>query len=158
MRWRIDAAGDVHLADRSNIGPLDDAIRTVFGVNQPQIRAQVIGFLGWQAGVDMNVCTAFGFAARDHWAEFMAQNGGVWEIVDRATADARWSDEFDAGGSAELVGIEWETQGRSRYWCVTFGPTEGHCCHREDQATNDARRADLSATSVSVRSKAQGAS
>ena len=79
-------------------------------------------------------------------------------MVDRPQFDVRWGEEYAVGGSAEAVGDAWEGISRPRDWCVVYGPSEGQCCHREDQATNDARRANVTVTGVSIRSQATGAS
>ena len=160
MRWAVDSAGDVWDSTRTNLGDLDALIRSVYGVNNPNTRDDIIEFLGWQAGTTMFVCTAFGAAAVAHWDEFMASQGQQIVMTDRVQADVRWSEEFDVGGSAEAVGDAWEAAGKPRNWCTTYGPTEqtGQCCHREDQATNDARAAGVSVTRVSVSSQAAGAS
>lgn len=157
MRWFVDATGDVYDSDRNLVDTLDEAIRTTFGVNNPNTRDDIVEFLGWQTGVEMFICTAAGRSAVDHWVEFMSVQGQTLTMTDRAQFDVRWGEEFDVGGSAEAIGDIWAAAGQPRNWCVTYGPTEGHCCHREDQATNDARRANLSTTAVNVRSQAQGA-
>lgn len=163
MRWLIDTTGEVFISNDgetlTSLGALDTAIRNGFGVNNPNIRDDIKDFIGRQdgAGPSMIICTAFGNAARDHWAEFMVEVSNVWEISDGPLADQRWSEEFDVGGSAEWVGDQWAAQGRPRDWCVSFGTvpegTGKACCFTEDQATNDAGVANLSATSVSVRGR-----
>lgn len=75
-------------------------------------------------------------------------------LNDRAAFEAAWS----ATAEYQTIAPQWVAIGKPANWCMTFGPTEGQCCFREDQATNDARRAKLSATAVTVRSRAQGAS
>ena len=155
MRWFVDASGDVYDSDRVLVDTLDQAIRNTFGVNNPNRRDEIVEFLGWTAGTEMFVCTAAGHAAVDHWDEFMSPQ---MEMVDRPQFDVRWGEEYAVGGSAEAVGDAWEGISRPRDWCVVYGPSEGQCCHREDQATNDARRANVTVTGVSIRSQATGAS
>jgi hypothetical protein len=158
MRWAIDTNGDVYNSNRQNIGQLDDLIKTVYGVNNPNTRQEIANFLGWQTGIQLFVCTAFGQAAVDHWDEFMAPQGQEIVMTDRAQADVRWGEEFEVGGSAVAVGDAWAASNKPRNWCVVFGPPEGHCCWREDQTTNDANAAAVTTTRVSVSSQAQGAS
>lgn len=158
MRWRVDPTGNVYNSSNTLVDTLDQAIRNTFGVNNPNIREDIVEFLGWQPGFTMMLCTAAAQAAVDHWAEFMASQGQAIVMTNRAQFDVRWSEEFNAGGSAEAVGDVWVTIARPRNWCVTFGPDLGQCCHRENQATNDTRRGLLSTAAVSVRSQASGAS
>lgn len=152
MRWMVNEAGNVIDSNGVNVGSLDSAIRNTFGVNNPNIREQIKQFIGRLDGVGprMFVCMAFGYAARDHWAEFMAQTGGVWGVSDEVILEQRWSEEYEVGGSATAVGDAWEAAGKPRNWCVTFGPDEGHCCFRETQQVNDTQAAKVTATRVSV--------
>lgn len=158
MRWAIDTNGSVFNSNRQNIGQLDDLIKTVYGVNNPNTRLNIINFLGWQSGLQMYICTAFAQAAVDHWNEFMAVQNQQLVMTNRTQADIRWSEEFNTGGSAVSIGDAWANLGKPRNWCVVYGPPEGHCCFREDQATNDARRSLVTTTRVSVSSQAPGAS
>jgi len=144
-------------ANRTNLGQLDTVIRTVFGVNNPNIRARIIAYLGWQAGVSIMLCTVAGRAAALYWDEFMSTAGQTITLTNRAQLEVRWGGEYQPGGSAAAIGDAWEAIGRPRNWCISFGSPEGECCHAEDAATNNARRANLTSTSVSVRSQATGA-
>lgn len=74
-------------------------------------------------------------------------------INDRPTLDAQWM----ADAAYQPVADYWESIGKPRDWCSTYGLGEGQCCHR-DQAENDAGRAFLTVDSVTVRSQATGAS
>lgn len=51
------------------------------------------------------------------------------------------------------VADAWEAIGKPRDWCYVYGPTEGQCCFREDEATNAARAANLSGTAVQLRGR-----
>jgi hypothetical protein len=75
-------------------------------------------------------------------------------ITNRVQFETAWS------GRAEYTPIAdyWQSIGKPRNWCMSFGPTEGQCCHAEDQATNDANRAFLHTSAVEVRRRAPGAS
>ena len=77
-------------------------------------------------------------------------------INDRPAFEAAWQ----AHEAYTATGDYWVTIGKPFDWCMTYGPTEGggQCCHKEDQATNDAKAASMSTTAVTVRSSAPGAS
>lgn len=75
-------------------------------------------------------------------------------INDRLAFESAWA----ARPEYQPIADAWEALGKPRNWCMTFGPTEGQCCHNEDQATNDARAGVLDPVAVTVRSAATGAS
>lgn len=139
-RWYIDDSGRVLDAAGVDLGSVDDVARSFVG-NSPQKRQQVAEAV---QGVRY-VCRAAVLGLDDD------PNG----LTDRAAFDAAWLARVE---QTPEVGDHWQSIGKGRDWCVTFGPGEGQCCYGEDQVTNDAARSGLSITAVEVRRKATGAS
>lgn len=126
--------------NRQVLGTVDDVARSFVG-NNPNRRQRVFD----QLQGALYVCKVAALVVEGNW------DGGP---PDRATFDAAWAAHPDY----QPVADAWEAIGKPRNWCVLYGPSEGQCCHAEDQATNDANRANLTAVAVTVRSAATGAS
>lgn len=146
QRWYIDYTGaattrDAHIIDASgtDLGTVDAFVKQIHNGKPRQDRVvEVIEGALYVCGALANAVIADGIPT-----------GANWE----ADFDAAWSAEYDVGGSAEAVGDAWEALGKPRNWCVSYGPGEGQCCFGEDQATNDARAANLTTTRVTIASR-----
>lgn len=141
-RWFIDWAspeGEVLDSSRTSLGTVDDVARSFVG-NNPNRRASVADAV---QGVSF-VCSAAVFAVADDPSL----------LNDRAAFEAAWELRPEYQPIADV----WETIGRPRSWCMSYGPGEGQCCFGEDPATNDAKRAVLSTTAVTIRGSLNGAS
>lgn len=141
-RWYIDwttVDGEVFDSDQSSLGTVDDVARSYVG-NNPNRRAQVAEAVQGTR----YICSA----------AVLAIDADPSILTDRAAFEAAW----EATAEYQAVADLWEARNKPRNWCMTFGPTEGQCCFREDQATNDTARANLHSTAVTIRSQAQGAS
>ncbi len=68
-------------------------------------------------------------------------------LNDRAGFEAAWA----ARPEYQPIADAWQAIGKPRNWCPTYGPAEGACCYSEDEATNAAKRATLSASAVQIR-------
>ena len=75
--------------------------------------------------------------------------GANWE----ADFEVAWSAQYEPGGSAQDVGDAWAAMGKPRNWCVSFGPGEGQCCFRQDDAANAIQVNRMTTTSVAVASR-----
>ena len=75
-------------------------------------------------------------------------------LSSRATFDAAWEARPEYQPIADL----WETIGKPRNWCMTYGPPEAQCCFSESAAINAAKAAALDSTAVTIRRAATGAS
>lgn len=145
-RWYIDYTGaattrDARIIDhtRTDIGSVDEYVKQVHNGKPRQDRVvEMIEGSIYVCGALANSVIAAGIPT-----------GANWE----ADFDAAWSAEYEAGGSAETVGDAWAAANKPRNWCVIYGPGEGDCCFREDQATNDARAANLTTTRVAIASR-----
>lgn len=145
-RWFIDYTGaattrDARIIDASgtDLGTVDGYVQSVHNGKPRQDRVvDVIEGSLYVCSVLANTVIADGIPT-----------GANWE----ADFDAAWSAEYEPGGVAADVGDYWEAFGRPRNWCVLYGPSDGGCCFREDQATNDARAANLTATRVQIASR-----
>ena len=153
LRWYIDystssPAGDVNTATildstGASLGTVFDYVDGLMPGGGPQ-KVDRVQRVTDQVQGTVYVCSAAAYAI------------GIDPslINDRAQFETAW----EATAEYQTVADQWEAQGKPRNWCMTFGPTEGHCCFREDQATNDAKRGALTTTAVTVRSQATGAS
>lgn len=141
-RWRIDRSidpdGVVFDAAGVSLGTVDAVARSFVG-NNPQRRATVAEAVQGTR----YICSA----------AVLAIDADPSILNDRTMFEAAW----EARPEYQVVADAWEANGQPRNWCMSFGPAEGQCCYAEDQATNDAKRAALSATAVSIRRRANGA-
>ena len=145
-RWYVDYTGaattrDAHLIDSTgaDLGTVDAYVKAVHNGKPRQDRVvDVIEGRTFVCGALADTVAADGIPT-----------GANWE----ADFEAAWSAAYEAGGVAEVTGDAWAASGKPRNWCVSFGPGEGQCCFREDQATNDARVANISTVSVTVASR-----
>lgn len=155
LRWFVDystssPAGDVNTAtlydsDRNSLGTVFDYVDALMPGGGPQKVARVERVTAQVQGT-LYLCSAAAYV--------IGMDPSL--INDRAQFDAAW----EATPEYQTIADLWAAQGKPRNWCMTYGPTEqsGQCCHREDQATNDANAANISVAAVSVRSQATGAS
>jgi hypothetical protein len=123
-----------------SVGSVDDLARSFVG-NNPNRRQRIFD----QVQGALYICKVAALVIEAGWGS---------GPPDRATFEAAWAAHPDY----QPVADAWEAIGKPRDWCALYGPSEGQCCHREDQATNDARRANLTTTAVTVRAAATGAS
>jgi hypothetical protein len=68
-------------------------------------------------------------------------------LNDRAAFDVAWA----ARPEYQPVADAWEALGLPRNYCQVYGMAQGQCCFSEDEATNEAKAADLSSVAVTVR-------
>lgn len=150
-RWFIDYTGaattrDARIIDASgaDLGSVDQYVKSVHNGKPRQDRVvEVIEGSLYVCGVLANTVIADGIPT-----------GANWE----ADFDAAWSAEYEPGGAAADVGDYWASQGSPRNICVTClgnarPGARAKCCFAEDQATNDARAANLTATRVAIASR-----
>ncbi len=146
-RWFVDysavpggQSGDVTQArvldsSRTDIGSVDTVARSFVG-NNPNRRQRVYDAVQGA----LFICSS---AVR-------AIDADPSILANRAAFDVAWAARIMVDAPSLPAG--WGA------WCTTFGPGEQQCCFAEDQATNTARSSPLSATAVTVRRSAQGAS
>lgn len=142
LRWYLDwtsPEGEVFDAARVSLGTVDDVIRSLAG-NNPNRRARIFEQV---QGITF-LCTA-ALAAIDDDPSI---------LTDRAAFDAAWEATVEYQTIADL----WEAGGKPRNWCMTYGPSEGQCCHAETAQEQADREASMSVTAVSLRRGASGAS
>lgn len=75
------------------------------------------------------------------------------DLPDRATFEAAWSAHPDYQAIADT----WESIGKPRSWCASYGPAENQCCFAEDQATNDTKAAGIPVQVRNLRNAINGA-
>ena len=154
QRWEIDYTGaattrDATILDSEQnvLGTVDSYVKSIHNGKPRQDRVvEVIEGRTFVCGALANAVIADGIPTGANWQDDF---------------NAAWSAAYDPGGIAAEVGDVWAAYGFDRDRCVSYGltPADGanHCCFREDQATNDARAANLSATSVTIASRTLGA-
>lgn len=149
LRWYIDYStstppGDVGTAtiydsDRNALGTVDDFIASFINGNPKRQRARNM--------IQGAVYVCGGLATE------LAENGIPTGANWASELNARWSAIYDPGGAGEAVGDVWVSRNKPRNWCVTYGPSEGHCCFSEDATTNATRATVLHVDRVTIASR-----
>lgn len=148
-RWFIDwpgaygPAGTIYDSNRQSLGTVTAYVDSLMPGGGPNKAARVQRVVD-QVNNAVYVCRAAAYV--------IGMDPSL--INDRVQFEAAW----EATAEYQTVATSWLAIGKPANWCMQYGPTEGQCCFGEDQATNDAKTANLTTTAVTVRRAAPGAS